>query len=59
MAEQGLCMHMLRTDLKPSARFKAVWPILKPSGWIVSGPGLFYSRLGSIQTALKPSSPVW
>ena len=49
---------MLRTDLKPSACFKAVWPVLKPSGRIVSGPGSFYSCPGSIQTALKPSSPV-
>ena len=23
---------MLRTDLKPSARFKTVWTVLKPSG---------------------------
>ena len=48
----------LRTDLKPSARFKAVWPVLKPSGRIMSGPGPFYSRQGSIKSALKPSSPV-
>ena len=25
-------VHMLRTDLKPLARFKTVWPMLKPSG---------------------------
>ena len=49
---------MLRTDLKPTARFKAVWPVLKPSGWIVCGPGPFQSRLGPVQTALKPSSPL-
>ena len=49
---------MLRTDLKPSASFKAAWPVLEPSGRIVSGPGPFYSHPGSIQTALKPLSPV-
>ena len=41
------CIYVLRTDLKPLARFKAVWPVIKPSGWIVSGPGPFYSRPGS------------
>ena len=51
-------MYLLRTDLKPSARFKTVWLVLKLSGRIVSSPGPFYSRSGSIQTALKPSSPV-
>ena len=51
-------IYMLRTDLKPSARFKAIWPVLKPSGQIVSGPSPFYSHECSIQTALKPSSPV-
>ena len=40
-------LYMLRTDLKPSARFKAVRPVLKLSGRIVSGPGPFYSRPGS------------
>ena len=51
-------MYMLRTNLKPSARFKTVWPGLKPSGWIVSGPGPFYNRPVPVQTALKLSSPV-
>ena len=50
--------NMLRTDLKPSARFKAVWPVLKPYGRIVSGPGPFYIQPSGTQTALKPSSPV-
>ena len=49
---------MLRTDLKPLARFKAIWPVLKPSGQIVSGPSPFYSHECCIQTTLKPSSPV-
>ena len=49
---------MLRTDLKPPAHFKAVWTILKPSGQIVSGPGSFQSRLGTVQTTLKPFSSV-
>ena len=34
-------VYMLGTDLKPAARFKAVWTVLKPSGWVKNGPDGF------------------
>ena len=43
--KSGLHVYMLRPDSQPPARFKAGWPVSKPSGQLRSGPAISWPAI--------------